>query len=530
MRVLLHRPANPYHATPFSEKAPPLGAMSLAGYVRHLGDCEVRLLDGAEGDGPRALARTCRDWRPDVVGISAMTATAYDGLVCASVVREHAPDAWVIGGGIHYTAEPEETLRLCADMDAVGLGEGEQTLLEAAQALEDCGGRRGDWRAALRAVPGLCWLEGEGPTLVDGVHPAPERPVHFTPPRPLIKDLERLPMPAYDLHRPERYRMWPWRWRDMSLIEGSRGCPYRCTYCHNSQFWEYKWRPRPVEAVLDEIEVLTTKLGHTNLFFVDDSWATSRKRNIEFCEGMLRRGLKAHLWAQCRVDDLYRDRDLFPLMARAGFYGLLIGFESPDADALARWDKRVGPDKAYALAPDLTRHFRCIMGTFLVGDLETRPESFDAVSTYADTLGVDIMLMIPFNPVPVTVPIWQEYADVDELEIVWDYDLAGSYRGGINTRHLSRRQVLKHNQEHMLRFYLDPKHAGHALRSGRHTRRHYFHMLFSAGVDAGASAVRQRTRPRDPRPLARLREDYRQRHLALAAHRFAQERASRGVA
>ncbi len=529
MRLLLHRPGNPYHATPFSEKAPPLGALSLAGYVRHHGDHEVRLLDGSEGDGLRALARVCRDWQPDLVGLSAMTATAYDGMVCASVVRQAAPDAWVLAGGIHYTAEPEETLRLCPDIDAIGLGEGEQTLLETAEALAGCGGRRGPWREALREIAGLCWLEGHGPTLSDTLAPTTDRPLHFTPQRRLIQDLGRLTMPAWDLHRPDRYRMRPWSWRDMSLIEGSRGCPYRCTYCHNSQFWEYRWRARPVEAVLDEVEALI-RLGHTNLFFVDDSWATSRKRTIAFCEGMLRRNLRAHLWAQCRVDDLHRDQDLFPLMERAGFYGLLIGYESPDDAALARWDKGVGSDKAYAIAPALTRHFRCVMGTFMVGDLETDPGTFDRVSAYADALGVDILLMIPFNPIPVTVPIWQEYAGLAELDLVWDYDLAGSYRGGISTRHLSREQVLALNQRHMLRFYLDPRKAGHALRSGRHTRRHFFHMLVSAGIDAGVSPVRQRMRARDPRRWARLREHYRQRHLALSARRLAEERGSRVVA
>lgn len=513
LRVLLFRAVNSYHITPFSQKAPPLGLLTLAAQVRRDAGCEVRLMDGAEGDSLQALKREVENWRPHIVGISTLTANSYDGMVAATVAKSAFADTLTVAGGIHFSAVPEESLRVCTDFDVCAIGEGELTLVDLCQVLAEAGGRGDRWREDLAGVAGLAWLEGSGPGMDEHGQPT-DRAIHYTAPRRLIKDLSILPMPAYDLHTPSRYKMWPWKWHDMTLAEGSRGCPYKCSFCHNSQFWEYRWRARPVEAVLDELEYLSNTLGHSNIYFVDDSFQTKRSRIIEMCEGILRRGIKVKSWAQCRVDDLHRDRDLFPLMKRAGFYGLLIGFESPRQSDLDRWHKQVGVGQAIELAPHLAKNFDTIMGTFMVGDHTCGIEDFDKTREFAESLQVDIMLMMPFTPVPASIPMWEQYKGIPDLDVEWDYDLAGIYRGGVSTSTLDRQTVLTNNAKQLGKFYFNPKHALHALQSGRLQRRHFFHFIVSGLVDIPGTKLRTEFRSRDPRPKGKLRELYKQRQLS----------------
>ena len=266
-RVILYRPPPRAHVTPFPQRTVPVGLMTIAATLRTRGDHDVRLVDGFEGDGPEVLAALARDWEADVVGVSGLTAHAYDGMVAAHLVKEVRPEATVVAGGIHYSAVPLETMELCSHIDFVVIGEGEKTFLELCDTLEP--GSRDN--AYLKGVKGIAWMEnGE---------------LFTTESRPPMRDLGWIPMPAYELVDPKRYGMKPFRYPDHMMIEGSRGCPFTCSFCHTTQFWKRRWRPRPIDAVLDDMEYVISRMGRNAFHFTDDSWATNRDRVIEFCEG-----------------------------------------------------------------------------------------------------------------------------------------------------------------------------------------------------------------------------------------------------
>lgn len=518
LRVLLYRPPARFHITVFPQKTLPVGLLSIAGSLSAHTNAEVRLVDAFEGGGAARLANVAAEWNPDVVAISGLTAHAYDAMAAAHMVHSAAPGALVVAGGIHFSAVPDESLRLCPDIDLVAIGEGERTFVDLVENLESAP-RKGDWRAALADVAGLCWLAPGSDEPLDAQGLAnPDRPLVYTKPRPLISDLSELTMPAYALAHPDRYRMRPYSWSDYVMLEGSRGCPFQCTYCHTTQFWQKRWRPRPVEAMLDEVQYSVERMGRRAIHFADDSWATRRDRVIAFCEGILSRGLDVDLWAQCRVDDLYRDRDLFPLMRRAGFYGFLIGFESGEQDALDRWKKGVAVEKARELAPALTEHFDSIIGTFFIGDWETTAANFDATQSFSRELGVDVFIEAPLNLFPPTIPIWREYEDRG-LALEWDYDKIGNCKVILPTSTLDVDQVLALQKRNMSGFYADPKKAFHALKSGPHAARQFSTVLISGVEDA----LREKARgliPAHWRGESRvLREGYRKNHLVHAAVR-----------
>ena len=499
-RVILYRPPPRAHVTPFPQRTVPVGLMTIAATLRTRGDHDVRLVDGFEGDGPEVLAALARDWQADVVGISGLTAHAYDGMVAAHLVKEARPETTVVAGGIHYSAVPLETMELCSHIDFVVIGEGEKTFLELCDTLEP--GSRD--RAYLKGVKGIAWMEnGE---------------LFTTESRPPMKDLGWIPMPAYDLVDPKRYGMKPFRYPDHMMIEGSRGCPFTCSFCHTTQFWKRRWRPRPIDAVLDDMEYVISRMGRNAFHFTDDSWATNRERVIAFCEGVLSRGLDVDIWAQCRVDDLHRNQDLFPLMRRAGFYGFLIGFESGEDENLKRWNKGVNAQKAREIAPLLTEHFDSITGTFFVGDWESVESNFVATRAFADEIEVDIFIEAPLTLFPPTIPIWKEYEDRG-IPMNWDYDAIGNCKIILPTKTLSKAQVHDLQGKNMSSFYTSPKKAFHAVTSGKHAARAFSSIILSGLEDTARTWLRDRIPPEFRGSSRLLRSQYRANHIAYAEAR-----------
>lgn len=513
--VLLVRPPARHHVTIFPQKTFPLGLISIAAALRAEG-VSVSLVDGFEGLDLLEIVEEARRIGPRVVGIGGMTAHAYDAMALAELLKAALPGVLVLAGGIHFSAVPDESLRLCPAIDLVVVGEGEDTMVALCQRLAAVG-PAADWRATLHDLPGVAFLSGDGPPLRPDGTPHPDRPLHRAAPRPLIADLGRLPAPAFDLLHPERYRLRPIPWRDMAMIESSRGCPYTCTYCHTTRFWQSRWRPRPVEAVLDDLSWVRNRMGRRGIALADDSFATRRDRIVALCEGVLQRGLDVKLWAQCRVDDLYRARDLFPLMKRAGFYGLLIGFESGDQSSLDRWDKSASAEQARALAPALAAHFEAVIGTFFLGDLPTRAETFAQVRRFVDEVQVDIFIESPLTLFPPTIPLWREYLNRHDIPIEHDYDLVGNCKVVLPTDHLSQPEVLRLQKQNMLSFYGNPRKALHALTSGPYAGRQFATMFLSLGEDALRSAARARVPDAWRGPARLLRQSYKARHLAWAA-------------
>ena len=165
--------------------SPPLGLGQLASYLRREGN-RVSLLDlNLTYLSQEQLEKRLMEFSPDLVGVSAMcTGTrAVQGLI--NVVKSKL-DAPVVIGGPQASALPEHMLRLTG-ADFVVVGEGEVTIAELVVALGGSGG--------YEDIPGLGYVQGSG--------------FHLNQRRPLIEDLDSLPMTAWDLMPPHDYRIAP---------------------------------------------------------------------------------------------------------------------------------------------------------------------------------------------------------------------------------------------------------------------------------------------------------------------------------
>jgi anaerobic magnesium-protoporphyrin IX monomethyl ester cyclase len=284
----------------------PLSAIYVGTALKSAGYNVIILDERIAGNFDAALKEALAQ-KPLFVGISSMTGYQIQhGLLIAQRVRDLAPHVPIVWGGVHPTIHPDSTVRH-ALVDIVVIGEGEETAVELAGALEAGGD--------LQQVRGIV-LEDAG------------KVVH-TPKRPKI-DLNSLPAPDYSLVDINRYFTIGHISRTNQLqIVTSRGCPFHCGYCYLLLPELRGYRAISARKVYDEIQRLSQKYGVKSIFFYDDYFFGDRQRVLEFVELLEQKPLGVQFEVSCRIDFLVRENDAFLSRLRnAGFTELLIGVES----------------------------------------------------------------------------------------------------------------------------------------------------------------------------------------------------------
>jgi radical SAM superfamily enzyme YgiQ (UPF0313 family) len=163
--------------------------------------------------------------------------------------------------------------------------------------------------------------------------------------RPLIKNIDDIPMPAYDLFNMEHYALYPKpnsanTDRSADIISG-RGCPFRCNFCYRM---DEGFRPRSTEKIIEEIEYLKKNYHITYIDFIDELLMSSVKRTKEFCETMIAENVNVKWACNGRLNYASVDLDMLKLMKQAGCVFINYGIESMDNAALERMNKHLTTD------------------------------------------------------------------------------------------------------------------------------------------------------------------------------------------
>jgi radical SAM superfamily enzyme YgiQ (UPF0313 family) len=295
MRVLLINPYYPISETP----SPPLGLAYLAAGLEQAG-VEVKILDYVVYPYRHdALESVLNEFKPQIAGTTAVSMTVDHARQIISDVKAIDPEILTLMGGPHSTFCAQETLETFNELDAVVIGEGEETLVELLRAVESAGN--------LDTVSGIAYRAGSK--------------IMITAKRKWIKDLDALPFPARHLLPLGRYRTLG---MPISMTT-SRGCPYKCIFCVGRKMGGAKVRFHSADRVADELQYLANLKFH-QINIADDLFTANQDHCLAVCEEILQRNLDINWTSFARVDTI--SERLLSRMKAAGCTAVSFGIES----------------------------------------------------------------------------------------------------------------------------------------------------------------------------------------------------------
>ena len=416
---------SPYCYWPLFNKSdnilPPLSFPALAGYIRDkMPNVEQKIIDCmGEEIGFKTLRRMLEEYKPDVVCIGEMICHHKEGLKTVRMAKELNPNCVTVAGGTFFSHMVEYGMKECPELDLIVRYEGEETfreLLEFLLAGKDLSG-----------VLGIVYRDGDR--------------IVSTHPRPLIQDLNTLPIPAYDLIPVTKYAPAGAAFKRAITIQGNRGCPFACDFCSwTAMESEHKMdengkitfkpgiRLKDPLRVADEVGLLYEKYGVRYLFWVEGTWNYSVDWLDTFCSELIRRKYTGlGWWAFFRPDMalIQEKKGVLEKMVRAGLRHLLMGAERGDQAELVELGKRNTRVDAFREVcilferkyPQVFR--QC---TFIAGMHDDTPEKLERLHQYTLTVPFDFGAIHPFMPYPGT-PSFEKYDHLIEERDYTKWDM-----------------------------------------------------------------------------------------------------------
>ena len=221
--------------------------------------------------------------------------------------------------------------------------------------------------------------------------------VLLTPPRPVIEDLDRLPMPAYHLLPMRHYRPSLGNFKRLPAISmvTTRGCPGRCTFC-SVKGMGHRIRSRSASLLADEIAWLNRKYGIKEISFYDDTISCHKKNFLALLEELIRRRLDITWSCMSRVDMV--DLEMLKLMKRAGCHQVAFGIESASPEILRNVRKHLDLDRAARVARETRKAGLDLRLMFMFGN------PGETLQTMRDTLALALRLNPDLFVFNITVP------------------------------------------------------------------------------------------------------------------------------
>lgn len=360
-------------------------ALKKAGHEPRLHDC------GLDDQDHSMLKSILMEWKPDIIGISLIITEVEPTKRIMQIIRKMTPDIPVVFGGPWPTANPEESLQT-PGADFIVLGEGELVFPQLVNAIIN--------RQPTEAMSGTA-------SVVNGN-------VKINAGRFLTEDeLNRLPFPAWELLNHQLYaqmRSMPGvGCRPYMSIVTSRGCPYRCIYCH--QTMGKVFRKRSAESVLAEMEELRFKHGFKEFEILDDCFNLDRKRMIEILSGIRSRIKDARLHFPNAVRTDMLEPDDLTLFKEAGTVSMHFAIETSSPRIQKLIQKNLDIEKASRAIGASVKAGIYSTGYFMIGfPTETYEE---ACATLDFAVKSKLHRALFFNPKP--------FAGTKLAEIAEDY-------------------------------------------------------------------------------------------------------------
>jgi radical SAM superfamily enzyme YgiQ (UPF0313 family) len=299
------------------------------------------------------------DLEADLVGISAMTCYVNRGYEIADAFR--ARGVRVVMGGVHPSFMPWEALQHC---DAVVIGEVELVLERLLDDLE-----RGQMHGTYKA---------------DRLFP-----------------MDQLPLPRYDLLKKHRYV-------NRTFVQTSRGCHQGCTFCAEPLMNGLKFRFRPVDEVIREVEMCGSRMIALN----DADFFGTREHPTNVMRALKGRGIR---WQAGVTSKLAQDDAMLELAAESGCTLLSIGFESITRSTLTSVHKHINRPETFAsLVEKVHSYGIMVFGLFMFGFDGDDASVFETTARFNIEADYDACAYSALTPYPGTLT-WYEMKKADRI-------------------------------------------------------------------------------------------------------------------
>jgi anaerobic magnesium-protoporphyrin IX monomethyl ester cyclase len=473
VNVLLVRPPSILGRMSRQNLQHPTNLVGLASELNARGH-RARVLDLEVSPGGLAGLRAVLDeQQPALVGVSVVTPHVPGAMALLGVVKAWKSDTFTMAGGPHATALPVDLLDEIEALDAVCVGEGDESLAEVCDALQS-GGRLAD-------IPGL-QLRDAG----------------FTGPRDPIPELDRLaPLDrtlldwtAYERLAGSKGVASPGIIRKgmrAAQLHLSRGCYANCVFCSTNAVWGERARPgirrRSIACVLTEMDELIERWGINHLNFEDDIFPPTLRYLEQLCDELLTRDVT---WScNARVDGLNREH--FELMAASGCLKIDFGVESGSERILELNQKLVSRERVVFVFEEARRVGILRTAYLMLGShVDETPEEVQLTGRLAREIQPDYITFTIACPYPGT-QLWAECTQRGYLEYLPsgrpDWKRFGYYPGLPPWRftHFSPAQMVAEQKRFLRRFYLRPAFVWSALKRVRSLEA--LNALATAGLD-----------------------------------------------
>jgi radical SAM superfamily enzyme YgiQ (UPF0313 family) len=305
----------------------------------------------------------------DLVAITAMTPQAPRAYEIADKFRER--EVPVVMGGFHVSNLPDEGI---CHADAIVVGEGETVWPQLLADFE-----RGSLQRMYRSAGAV--------------------------------GMEEIPIARREIFIGKKYLL-------TNTLQTTRGCPHECEFCSVTAFYGRKYRKRPVDSVLAELQALRKK--NSFAFFVDDNLVADRNYAMALFNGMRGMGFK---WLSHAPIDFARDPELIRAAGDAGCIGMFVGFESLKPETLVAMGKKPNLRMDYLEAASIFRGNGIgILGSFVLGCDGDTPAVFEDILRFCEAARLEAAIFPILTPYPGTAvrarllsegriisDVWQEY-------------------------------------------------------------------------------------------------------------------------
>lgn len=329
---------------------------------------DVQIIDAeASKFSNSEIIRRVKDFNSDAIGITITNAHYNSAKKLIHKIGDEFSGK-IIFGGPHASCFPYDIMKENPKIDFIVFGEGEVTIVDLVDAIEK--------NKNFKYVKGIFYrLNGK---------------IIMTPSRDIIKNLDDIPMPAFDLLDMSLYSPLPDQYKRLPAISylSSRGCTWKkCTFCFESSVKSQIYRRHSPERVVKDIKYLQERYGIKEIDFLDDEFFINEMWIERFCNLLKEEKIDLSWSAYGRVDHV--TKNMFVLAKEVGCWSVFFGIESGNQDLLEIVNKGITLEQVKTACKWAKEAGLEIRGSFMLGLPGENPRKAQITIDFTKELDLD---------------------------------------------------------------------------------------------------------------------------------------------